>query len=123
MTAVVGSHRLRVLHLYRQILRTARTWEGSEEERIYIQEEARIKFRENSNEVDGKVSTELLQEAEERLEYGKHYGIPYPRLQHASQFHKQYFLQAPKIGSHQEKDYGNPKLAAAAARRRKEQGS
>ena len=36
-----------------------------------------------------------MQEAETRLEYGLHYGIPYPRLHHASQFRRRYILDAP----------------------------
>ena len=40
---------------------------------------------------------ELLQieEGEKRLEYGVHYGIPYPRLHHAQQFSRRYILDAP----------------------------
>lgn len=38
-----------------------------------------------------------VQEAEQRLEYGLHYGIPYPRLHHASQFPRRYTLTAPQV--------------------------
>ncbi len=42
---------------------------------------------------------DLLQarEAETRLEYAVHYGIPYPRLHHAPQFPKRYVLEKPQM--------------------------
>ena len=41
----------------------------------------------------------LLQarEAETRLEYAVHYGIPYPRLHHAPQFPKRYVMDTPQM--------------------------
>lgn len=37
-----------------------------------------------------------LEEGEQRLAYALHYGIPYPRLHHASQFHRRYVLDTPE---------------------------
>lgn len=36
-------------------------------------------------------------EAESRMEYAVHYGIPYPRLHHASQFAKRYVMDRPQM--------------------------
>jgi len=36
-------------------------------------------------------------EAESRMEYAVHYGIPYPRLHHASQFAKRYVMDKPQM--------------------------
>jgi hypothetical protein len=41
------------------------------------------------------VGAQQVQAAEVRLEYAQHYGIPYPRLHHASQFKRRYILDAP----------------------------
>lgn len=43
-----------------------------------------------------------LEEGEQRLKYAVHYGIPYPRLRHADQFPKRYFLDATssELGGH-----------------------
>jgi len=52
----------------------------NEEERSYIQNEARGLFRQNSQIQDSTAVSQKLMEAESRLEIGLHYGIPYPRL-------------------------------------------
>ncbi|CAL8468964.1 g8505 [Coccomyxa elongata] len=114
--------RSRVLSLYRRILRTSRTWQGGKEEREYIEREARSQFRRNAAAHDPADVDAMVQEAEQRLEYGLHYGIPYPRLHHASQFPRRYTLTAPQMEPSalpQSKDADvAAKLAAAAERRR-----
>eukprot|EP00884_Botryococcus_braunii_P002093 jgi/Botrbrau1/11885/Bobra.126_2s0018.1 len=113
----------KVLRLYRTILRTGRNWSGPVHEKDYIAKEARRKFSEHMNADDLAVDS-LLEEGEQRLNYAVHYGIPYPRLHHADQFPKRYFLDATTT------DLGGPaplpqdqdaasKLAAAIARRKK----
>jgi hypothetical protein len=38
-----------------------------------------------------------IQEAEDRLEIGVHYQIPYPRMYHAPQFRKRQYMDVPII--------------------------
>lgn len=95
--------KIQVLGLYRRILRLSRTWNSvnplnTEEERKYIQNEARYWFRRNSSVSDPKAISDHLIEGEARLEMGKiqlprkictstdktvvkalHYRNPYPR--------------------------------------------
>ena len=70
--------------MYRQILRTARTWEApnpseTAEHRDYIRTEARELFRRHAAETDAARVRQYLTEAESRLEMTLHYGNPYPR--------------------------------------------
>mmetsp|Transcript_8783 Transcript_8783/g.15149 ORF Transcript_8783/g.15149 Transcript_8783/m.15149 type:complete len:104 (-) Transcript_8783:1156-1467(-) len=78
--------RSRVLNLYRRILQEGKSWVSREgdlaarqEEARYIIQEAQSRFRENrylpSEQVD-----DAVREAELRLYYASHYGIPYERL-------------------------------------------
>ncbi|CAI7920482.1 unnamed protein product [Closterium sp. NIES-53] len=66
--------------LYRRLLRTARSWHGSAEERTYIKEESRRAFESNRDVQDKERIRELLEEGEARRQMAVHYGIPYPRL-------------------------------------------
>ncbi|XP_037083409.1 LYR motif containing protein 1-like isoform X2 [Pollicipes pollicipes] len=73
-----------VLRMYRQILRTARTWEAAEpaqtdEQRLYIRSEAGTLFRRHAGVTDPELVRQYLTEAESRLEMALHYGNPYPR--------------------------------------------
>jgi hypothetical protein len=38
-----------------------------------------------------------VKEAEDRLEIGVHYQIPYPRMHHAPQFRKRQYMDVPII--------------------------
>ncbi|EIE26970.1 hypothetical protein COCSUDRAFT_64739 [Coccomyxa subellipsoidea C-169] len=111
-----------VLGLYRRILRTGRSWKGGQEEREYIEREARAQFRRSAAVRDPTEVDKLVQEGEQRLEYALHYHIPYPRLHHASQFPRRYTLNALQVepsGAPQSKDPDvAAKLAAATERRR-----
>ena len=76
--------RTQVLSMYRQILRTARTWEApnpaeTAEHRDYIRNEAGQLFRRHAAETDPARVRQYLAEAESRLEMTLHYGTPYPR--------------------------------------------
>lgn len=71
--------RPRVLALYRQILRTGHQWKNTDE-REYIVNEARRLFRQNQDISDPSLIKAKILEGESRLELGKHYKIPYPRL-------------------------------------------
>ncbi|CAI5466758.1 unnamed protein product [Closterium sp. Yama58-4] len=66
--------------LYRRLLRTARSWQGSAEERTYIKEESRRAFESNRHIQDKERIQKLLEEGEARRQMAVHYGIPYPRL-------------------------------------------
>jgi len=70
--------RLRVLHMYRRILRVARGW-TDDAERQYIRSEARSLFKQNAGLQESAVVERKIFEAESRLELGVHYNIPYPR--------------------------------------------
>ncbi|KAK9812399.1 hypothetical protein WJX73_007901 [Symbiochloris irregularis] len=121
----------KVLSLYRSILRTGRQWSGPNEEQKYILEEAKAQFRahRDSKEADQR---NLLAAGQQRLEYATHYGIPYPRQHHASQFYKRQYLDSPSFASDAEagesaaQGAGSAdaasKLAAALARRKKREG-
>ncbi|CAD5208344.1 unnamed protein product [Bursaphelenchus xylophilus] len=76
--------RIRVLTLFKKILRTGRNWEAkipekTTEERKYIREEAFSKFKENKEVKDPEKIKNLIEEAEKRLEIGIHYRLPYER--------------------------------------------
>ncbi|CAD5205487.1 unnamed protein product [Bursaphelenchus okinawaensis] len=76
--------RIRVLRLFKQILRTGRTWEAKEaektsEQKVYIRNEAFKRFRENKNVSNSEEIEKLIEEGEKRLEIGKHYKLPYER--------------------------------------------
>lgn len=81
MAAAVPT-RARVLKLYRDILKTAKTWPVPKEQ-VYIQKEARKLFRRNKNLTNPEEINEKLFEAESRLALGIHYQNPYPRMYHA----------------------------------------
>eukprot|EP00735_Rhodelphis_limneticus_P012850 TRINITY_DN6251_c0_g1::TRINITY_DN6251_c0_g1_i1::g.119::m.119 TRINITY_DN6251_c0_g1::TRINITY_DN6251_c0_g1_i1::g.119 ORF type:complete len:121 (+),score=8.23,sp/B5FYC7/LYRM1_TAEGU/40.00/7e-19,Complex1_LYR/PF05347.10/7.1e-11,Complex1_LYR_1/PF13232.1/1.9e-07 TRINITY_DN6251_c0_g1_i1:99-461(+) len=71
--------RFRTLSIYRKILRTGKHWEGPEEEKTYIQNEASSLFRKHSVISDPIEIEQKVFEAETRLALGLHYKIPYPR--------------------------------------------
>lgn len=67
---------MQVLSLYKRISRLARTWNAANpantnEERNYIQTEARFWFRRNSSVSDPQAVRDHIQEAEARVEMGK----------------------------------------------------
>ncbi|CAN8007836.1 unnamed protein product [Ixodes pacificus] len=73
-----------VLRLYKQMLRTGRTWaaqspEKTEEEQFYIISETRELFRKNKSETNEETIKECLREGQARLDLALHYGNPYPR--------------------------------------------
>ncbi|KAF2366647.1 Complex 1 LYR protein [Trinorchestia longiramus] len=76
-----------VLALYKRIMRCARTWQAknpsaSEEERAYIEDEARRLFRANKDISDPSKILLCIQEGEARMEIARHYQLPYPRPVH-----------------------------------------
>ncbi|KAK4311015.1 hypothetical protein Pmani_017454 [Petrolisthes manimaculis] len=76
--------RIRVLSLYRRILRTGQSWEAenpeeTEAEKLFIRSEAREVFRANKHLLDAEKILEHLTEGESRLEMALHYKTPYPR--------------------------------------------
>eukprot|EP00043_Microstomoeca_roanoka_P011869 m.112288 g.112288 ORF g.112288 m.112288 type:complete len:123 (+) comp15320_c0_seq4:73-441(+) len=80
----MASTRSAALRLYRQMLKTAKTWEAvsaahTQEEQQYIVDEARRLFRQNKT-LTGEDVDAALKEAETRLETAVHYRNPYPRL-------------------------------------------
>ncbi|CAN8002758.1 unnamed protein product [Ixodes hexagonus] len=73
-----------VLRLYKQMLRTGRTWaaqspEKTQEEQFYIISETKELFRKNKSVTDEETIKECLREAQSRLDLALHYGNPYPR--------------------------------------------
>ncbi|KAG0437061.1 hypothetical protein HPB47_017635 [Ixodes persulcatus] len=65
-----------VLRLYKQMLRTGRTWaaqspEKTEEEQFYIISETRELFRKNKSETNEETIKECLREGQARLDLGK----------------------------------------------------
>ncbi|KAK2164260.1 hypothetical protein LSH36_67g06031 [Paralvinella palmiformis] len=76
--------RVKVLSLYRRILRLSYTWkatncEDTQKERTYIRQEARRLFKNNKHITDRQTIIEHLQEGEARVDLAVHYNIPYPR--------------------------------------------
>lgn len=83
--ASAPSRRLRVLGLYRAILRAADTrFADKADERQYIYAEARTLFRRNRHLAEPKAIDAAIFEAESRLKLALHYGIPYPRAYYLS---------------------------------------
>ncbi|CAL5221105.1 g3238 [Coccomyxa viridis] len=101
------------------------TWRGGSEEQEYIRREAQKVFRENAAETSVERVEDMAREAETRLEYAVHYGIPYPRLHHAPQFPKRYVLEKPQMPDGPQHATGkreiSDKLVAAEARRKAKQ--
>ncbi|KEG08767.1 LYR motif containing protein 1 [Trypanosoma grayi] len=79
-------YRSEVLSWYRRFLKVAFTvpWE-TDEDALYVMEEARRLFRQNANITDVESIRRKLREAEMRYEIGVHYRIPYPRPFHKTQ--------------------------------------
>ncbi|KAF6259999.1 complex 1 protein-domain-containing protein [Scenedesmus sp. NREL 46B-D3] len=91
------SSRSRVLSLYRTILRTGRSWQGPQEEREYIRQEARAVFRQHKHLASPAEIEAKLVEGRDRLDIAVHYRIPYPRMQHAPQFKRREYQDVPII--------------------------
>lgn len=73
-----------VLRLYKQLLRTGRTWaaehaEKTPEEQFYIISETKELFRKNKLINDEETIKECVREAQARLDLALHYHNPYPR--------------------------------------------
>ncbi|XP_077530486.1 LYR motif containing protein 1-like [Haemaphysalis longicornis] len=73
-----------VLRLYKQLLRTGRTWaaetpEKTQEEQFYIVSETKDIFRRNKDIQDTETIKECLREGQSRLDLALHYRNPYPR--------------------------------------------
>uniref|UniRef100_A0A023FGT0 Complex 1 LYR protein domain-containing protein n=1 Tax=Amblyomma cajennense TaxID=34607 RepID=A0A023FGT0_AMBCJ len=73
-----------VLRLYKQLLRTGRTWaaetpEKTQEEQFYIISETKDIFRRNKHIQDSEAIKECLREGQSRLDLALHYHNPYPR--------------------------------------------
>mmetsp|Transcript_32996 Transcript_32996/g.53372 ORF Transcript_32996/g.53372 Transcript_32996/m.53372 type:complete len:114 (-) Transcript_32996:106-447(-) len=81
----MATTRSRVLSLYRDIMKRARTWKskGCIEESKYIVEEAGKLFRKNRDITDQHLIAEKITEGESRIELAEHYGNPYPRMYYA----------------------------------------
>ncbi|CAK0782120.1 hypothetical protein CVIRNUC_005570 [Coccomyxa viridis] len=118
----VATTKGRVLSLYRDILRTSRTWKGGHEEQQYITHEAQQVFRSNAAETNVDRIEDMVREGQNRLEYAMHYGIPYPRLHYAPQFPRRYVMDKPQMPDTPQQSSGSreitDKLAAAEARRK-----
>ncbi|KAI0218225.1 LYR motif-containing protein 1 [Lamellibrachia satsuma] len=79
-----------VLTLYRRIQRLSRTWKAAipaetNEERVYIRNEARQLFRQNKHLNDENEIRQCMREGQARIELALHYNIPYPRAVHIPQ--------------------------------------
>ncbi|RNF16423.1 LYR motif containing protein 1 [Trypanosoma conorhini] len=79
-------YRGEVLAWYRKFLKAsfAVPWE-TDEDALYVLEEARRLFRKNAGITDVETIERKLREAEMRYEIGLHYRIPYPRAFHKTQ--------------------------------------
>ncbi len=91
--AASGDQRLRVLSLYRRIMKMAQNWTSASndirqtvEERDYIREEARTLFRKNAHLRDPKEIEAHILEGQSRLDLAMHYKNPYPRLSNLPQY-------------------------------------
>ncbi|ESL08485.1 hypothetical protein TRSC58_03812 [Trypanosoma rangeli SC58] len=75
-----------VLAWYRKFLKASFSvpWE-TDEDALYVLEEARRLFRRNADITDLETIERKLREAEMRYEIGLHYRIPYPRAFHKTQ--------------------------------------
>ncbi|WIA19741.1 hypothetical protein OEZ85_005661 [Tetradesmus obliquus] len=91
------STRSRVLSLYRTILRTGRQWQGPQEEREYIRQEARAAFRQHKDVTSAAEIEAKLAAGKDRLDIAVHYQIPYPRMHHAPQFKLREYKDVPII--------------------------
>ncbi|KAL3149383.1 LYR motif containing protein 1 [Trebouxia sp. C0010 RCD-2024] len=115
--------RARVLSVYRQILRTGRCWAGSREEQQYIYSEAQKHFRANQHTTEPADQEKQILEGELRLQYAHQYQIPYPRLEHKTQYKRSH--PAPKTDFGRHSSAGRPpasgKLAEAIQRRKQAQ--
>mmetsp|Transcript_20604 Transcript_20604/g.57465 ORF Transcript_20604/g.57465 Transcript_20604/m.57465 type:complete len:113 (+) Transcript_20604:30-368(+) len=92
------SVRGRALSLYRNCLRSARTWQAlepqnTEQEREYILTESKAAFRAHQS-LPSHLALEELDAGEKRYEYAWHYRIPYPRIPVHPRFQKK-FRAAP----------------------------
>ncbi|TDH70183.1 hypothetical protein CCR75_002207 [Bremia lactucae] len=70
------------ISLYRRILRTARNWEGSCEEKGWIRAEARRRFEANRSLVDHAAIAEAVRQGHNQVDVALHYKICYPRPQY-----------------------------------------
>merc|ERR1719415_393424 len=76
--------RLKVLSMYKRILRVGQKWvasnpDNTQVERNYIIDEAKTLFRKNATITDSKEASERYREVEARLAMAEHYRNPYPR--------------------------------------------
>lgn len=81
---MAGALRKEVLSLYRKIIKTGKTWTSPDPERTplekkYIQDQARLWFRHNSQVTDHQAILDHIREGEARLEMALHYRNPHPR--------------------------------------------
>jgi len=81
----------------------------------YIRKERSTLFRANQALTDPSEIKEKLEEGENRLQIGLHYGIAYPRLHHAK---PKIYKPAPSADPSQQATVRNDKLKAAMERRR-----
>ncbi|EAN85431.1 hypothetical protein C3747_63g122 [Trypanosoma cruzi] len=79
-------YRSEVISWYRKFLKASFSvpWE-TDEDALYVLEEARRLFRKNARINDIETIERKLREAEMRYEIGVHYRIPYPRAFHKTQ--------------------------------------
>lgn len=75
----MNATRERVLQLYKQLMRTSRTWSGKQSEKEYIRAESRKQFKANKTITDPATIEKQLFEGQSRLELALHYKNPYPR--------------------------------------------
>lgn len=75
----MSATRERVLQLYKQLMRTSRTWSGKQSEKDYIRSESRKQFKANKTVSDSAAIEKQLFEGQARLELALHYKNPYPR--------------------------------------------
>lgn len=106
--------------MYRQILRTGRSWAGPREEQQYIFEESAKTFRANNRTTDAASLDKQILEGELRLQYARQYQIPYPRLEHKTQYKRSH--PAPRTDFGQQQSAGrtaaSSKLAKAMQQRK-----
>eukprot|EP00951_Prasinocladus_malaysianus_P002199 scaffold15634_cov33-Prasinocladus_malaysianus.AAC.1 len=96
---------------------------GALKEVEYIHKERRENFRKNLHLTDLEEIAQKIDDGENRLTIGLHYGIPYPRLHHEA---PKVYKPTPKVDQDEEEQLSsnpvlNAKLKAALERKRRQE--